>query len=233
MFLFDSRASNNSRLTNSDFRDFRIDGINAKHTGKFQAQGKGFAFDIVRDCDWYNVEVQNTNGTGFGMDELINSSVKNCSANACGNYGLDKPENEQPQVGASGFGIGYGYTADESISITYCLATNNKRFGIFFECQARFKPDRFKYTVVEKLEASNNICAGNTYNMGGECCFNSKFINNISKVNSEEYEYPNPMNVKNNNIHYYFGKTGKVKSKDNIVIFPNGESIKFPQCEEN
>ena len=235
MFQYFQKDWNNIKyLDNADYRDFKIDGINATTTGNFFAQGKGFAFVIAKNCDWYNVEVQNTNGTGFGMDELVNSTVINCSANACGNYGLFDSTQTPPRVGASGFGIGYGYSANESINIKYCLATNNKRFGIFFECQGRFsRAELSNYTVVEKLEASNNICAGNTYNMGGEYCFNSRFINNVGRRFSTEYEYPNPMNVTNNNILYYFGKTNGTESRNNTVIFPNKVSLILPEYEED
>lgn len=230
---FQDDWNNVKYLDNADFRDFKIDGMNATHTGNFYAQGKGFAFVIVKNCDWYNVEVQNTNGTGFGMDELINSTVTNCSANACGNYGLNNPEQAEPHVGASGFGIGYGYSADETISITYCLATNNKRFGIFFESQWRFDSNKFPYKEVAKLEASNNICAGNTYNIGGECCFNTQYTNNVTKRYSTEFGYSNPMNIVNNNVHYHFGKNEPTTSRNNLVTLQNGVSLNLPLYEQD
>lgn len=238
---FQENLRNAVYLVNADYRDFRIDGINATHNFKeFHAQGKGFAFVIVRDCDWYNVEVLNTNGTGFGMDELVNSTVINCSANGCGNYSYNNngtiltPGSGASDVGASGFGIGYGYSTDESIVIKNCLSTNNRRFGIFFECQYRFSnKDVFQYKYVDKLEASDNICAGNRYNMGGECCFASIYKNNISRKYSDEFGYPNPMNIVNNNIHYYFGKHDKVESRDNMVTFPNGVTMKYALYDED
>ena len=243
MFEYTQADWNNIKyLTNADYRDFKIDGINATHNApQFYAQGKGFAFAIVKDCDWYNVEVQNTNGTGFGMDELLNSTVTNCSANACGNYyykdsnGVEHypgDSNGTNDVGASGFGIGYGYSTNESISITYCIATNNRRFGIFFESQARFSNAQLNKTVVNKLEANYNICAGNRYNMGGEYCFNSLYKNNISKRYSDEYDYPNPMNIINNNVQYYFGKQQGIESKNNTVTLFDGTSLKMPAYPE-
>lgn len=230
---FQSDWSNVKYLDNADFRDFKIDGMNATHTGDFHAQGKGFAFIIVKNCDWYNVEVKNTNGTGFGMDELVNSTVTNCSANACGNYGLNNPNQATPHVGASGFGIGYGYSQDESISITYCLATNNRRFGIFFESQWRFNKNRFPYIEVAKLEASNNICAGNAYNAGGECCYGATYVNNITRRYATEFEYENPMNIVNNNVHYYFGKIEPTTSQNNSVTFQNGITLTLPLYEQD
>lgn len=239
-------------LINADFRDFRIDGVYVKTEGAFLAQGKGFSFVIVKDCDWYNVEVQNTNGTGFGMDELRNSNVINCSANACGTYNytngqggfVDEEPSVKSHVGASGFGIGYGYRKDESINVMYCLATNCQRFGIFFECQHRFlwAKKEMQHLAVDNLYAGNNICAGNRFNMGGEYCFKAVFDRNISKKNSEEYGYPNPMKITNENVHYRFGKNEtnvedknngiNIVSRNNTVILRDGTTLNLPEYSE-
>ena len=97
-------------LINADFSSFVIDGIEVRGC-TYKTGGKGFMINLFKDCDWDNVVVKNTDATGFGMDCPINSTITNCMAINCGKQASTNSE------GASGFGIGTGYSNNESIPI--------------------------------------------------------------------------------------------------------------------
>ena len=54
-------------LVNADFSDFIIDGEDAT-SKNYTTAGKGFMINLYKNCDWNNITVRNTDGTGFGMD---------------------------------------------------------------------------------------------------------------------------------------------------------------------
>ena len=191
-------AEREASVENADFRDLGIDGYNCTHTGIYEANGKGYMLYQPKDCDWYNCIVKNTDGTGFGIDEILNCTITNCTAVACGKRGTSGG------VGASGFGIGYGRSKNESIIVRNCLSLNNRRFGFFFESQSRFAP-QFPYDTVDgPLLAENCISGGNYYNYGGEFCNGAQYVGCISKKLGSGYGYSNPLGVKNAQ-HYHFG----------------------------
>lgn len=155
----DTQGEDTTYIVNADFRNFVIDGGMA--VGEtYNTSGKGFMLNLYRDCDWENVVVKNTDGTGFGMDNPINCTVKNCIAINCG-----KNANTN-NVGASGFGIGTGFSEEESIYISNCTAIGNKKYGFFFEHQGRFQT-LYRATKSESLVVSNCKSVGNLYNFGG------------------------------------------------------------------
>ena len=163
MFYFneyvDSSFTNPEYLVNADFKNFVI---NSKETSSntYSSAGKGFMFNLFKDCDWENVKVKNTDGTGFGMDCPINCTVKNCEAVGCGKRAT------QNDVGASGFGIGTGYSTEESIHIMDCKSTNNTKFGFFFEHQGRFN-GHYPANKSKGFVVSNCTASGNLYDLGG------------------------------------------------------------------
>ncbi|MBE6917556.1 MAG: hypothetical protein E7470_06650 [Ruminococcaceae bacterium] len=147
-------------LENCRFQDFVID-ASGTSCETYTSAGKGFMFNLFRNCHWRNVTVKFTDATGFGVDCPINSTIVNCTAIGCG-----KAANEDA-TGASGFGIGYGFTEGESIEIRDCIARDNRIFGFFFEHQGRFDPQRYALDnqgdfLVTACEADNNL-----YNFGG------------------------------------------------------------------
>ncbi len=170
MFYFndyaDTEFKSASFLKNADFKNFTIDGKDA-HSEKYDSSGKGFMINLFINCDWDNVTVKNTDGTGFGVDCPINCTIKNCNAigNGKGGKGNDPP-------GASGFGIGTGYTSDEksdgieNILIENCTATNNCKYGFFFEHQARFVKN-YTSTKASGFVVSNCTASNNKYDFGG------------------------------------------------------------------
>ena len=166
MFYFneyaDSGFTNPKYLVNADFRDFVIDGALA-NAEVYTSAGKGFMINLYKDCDWYNVTVKNTDGTGFGMDCPINCTIINCKAYNCGKLATTA------NVGASGFGIGTGYCEDETILIDNCYAEGNKKFGVFFEHQGRFCGGRHYSATKMKGFLIQNCTAKNNYiDFGGE-----------------------------------------------------------------
>lgn len=147
-------------IEDADFSDFVID--SEKTRGHiYNSSGKGFMINLCRNCDWDNVVVKNTDGTGFGVDSVINSTIKNSVAIHCG-------KNATPtDVGASGFGIGTGLSDDESMLIENCKSIGNAKFGYFFEHQNRFSSS-YPATKSDGFVVVNSTASGNLYNFGGE-----------------------------------------------------------------
>ena len=169
-------------IVNADFREFTIDSIEEEYDrrpeiqGKntdgsqrtYNAMGKGFMMAPLKDCDWKNVTVKNTDGTGFGVDLPINCTIKNCTAIGCGKAATES------NPGASGFGIGTGLDDEESMVIENCISLGNKKYGYFFENQTRFsqfrkyKPnksviDEYSYVIENPEEGTPlNYAGGKT-----------------------------------------------------------------------
>lgn len=212
MFYFndysDSGFNNANYLINADFKNFVIDGGEA-NAREYTSAGKGFMINLFKDCDWDNVVVKNTDGTGFGIDCPINSTIKNCIATNCGKAATIN------DAGASGFGIGTGFSEDEYIHIIDCTATNNKKFGFFFEHQGRFNSINYTASRSKGYVVSNCKASDNLYDMGGnrandvtyENCTvdnyyqfenNSRRINVINCKSNTQYE-----DVTNSSLYYY------------------------------
>lgn len=177
MFYFneytDSGFTNPVYLVNSDFRDLVIDG-QYSNAEKYTSAGKGFMINLFKDCDYDNVVVKNTDGTGFGMDCPINCTITNCEAYNNGKLATTA------NAGASGFGIGTGYIDGESILIENCYAEGNKKFGFFFEHQGRFQashPERYTAKTAESFLVRNCVAKNNFYDFGGELAYDVVFRN--------------------------------------------------------
>ena len=173
-------------IDNADFRNFVIDAdeTTKKAEAVYMAHGKGFMISLYKNCDWDNVVVKNTDGTGFGMDCPINSTIKNCVAIGCGKaakandiIGAVYPDDDS---GASGFGIGIGYSTEESLTITDCISIGNRKFGFFFEHQGRFGADWSAREAEQGYLVENCIAKGNKYDFGGERANDVTFKNCIS-----------------------------------------------------
>lgn len=173
-------------LVNADFSDFVIDGDSARGGiasagGTYMSDGKGFMINLFTDCDWNNVVVKNVDATGFGVDCPINSTIRNCKAINCGKAALTT------SPGASGFGIGFGYSNNESLVIDRCVSVNNKKFGFFFEHQSFFSDYHYKATASKGFVVSNSIAGGNMYDFGGLKANNVTYENNKSVSNLSTY----------------------------------------------
>ena len=166
-------------LENADFEKFTIDAsLTCGNPDAYNASGKGFFFKLFKDCDWRNVAVKNTDGTGFGMDFPINSTLDDCLASGCGKNATSE------DVGASGFGIGTGYSELESIVIRNCEAYDNTKFGFFFEHQTRFDSD------IEALSAAGFAvvdcsASGNLYNFGGARAHDVTYERCVSELSED------------------------------------------------
>ena len=152
-------------LENCRFESFVID---ASQTSceVYTSAGKGFMFNLFRNCHWQEVTVMYTDGTGFGVDCPIDSSIVSCTAIGCGKAAT------MHDTGASGFGIGYGFASGESIVITDCVSKENRKFGFFFEHQGRFDPERYALSNQGTFTATGCSAEDNLYNFGGICAEN-------------------------------------------------------------
>lgn len=171
MFYFndyaESDGENKTFLKNADFKNFVIDGENA-YANKYTSAGKGFMINLLENCDFENVVVKNTDATGFGVDCPINCTIKNCIATNCGKKGyLLEEEYGREAPGASGFGIGTGYSNEESIFISNSTATGNYKYGFFFEHQSRFGSSNYNAESSKGFVVSNCSARGNRYDFGG------------------------------------------------------------------
>lgn len=185
MFYFNDYADSGyetpTYLVNADFENFIIDGSSTKGE-KYTTAGKGFMINLYKDCDWNNITVRYTDGTGFGMDNPINSTISNSTAVGCGKLATSSND------GASGFGIGIGYSKNESIRITNCKSYGNKKYGFFFEHQGRFSPAYYKALTAKSLIVEDSAAYGNMYNFGGEKAYDVIYRNNKSYAEDPTYE---------------------------------------------
>ncbi|MBQ8413828.1 MAG: hypothetical protein IJX58_01095 [Clostridia bacterium] len=149
-------------LENCSFDSFVIDGSDSS-CRTYTSAGKGFMFNLFRNCHWQFVTVKYTDATGFGVDCPIDSSIKNCIAIGCGKAATDESS------GASGFGIGYGYSNDEGILISDCKSYGNKKFGFFFEHQGRFNDTMYSAECDGCFTVNGCYAYDNLYNFGGIC----------------------------------------------------------------
>ena len=160
-------------LENCRFEDFVIDAAGTS-CETYTSAGKGFMFNLFRNCHWARVTVKNTDATGFGVDCPIDSSIVNCVAINCG-----KAANTA-SAGASGFGIGFGYSEEESMLISDCRSIGNRKFGFFFEHQGRFNAVKYAATDCSGFAVKNCTAEGNLYNFGGIRAINTTYENCIS-----------------------------------------------------
>lgn len=176
-------------LDNADFEDFIIDGNDAHNKYNYDTTGKGFMINLFRDSDWNNVVVMNTDATGFGMDCPINSTVTNCVAINCGKAASES------DGGASGFGIGTGYSNNEYMIIKNSYSFNNKKFGFFFEHQGRFtNSNHYPATTSKGFVVSNSVAGGNYADFGGLKAHNVTFEGSSGVTGTSSYTIPSTGN---------------------------------------
>ncbi len=192
----DSGFTNPQFLINADFRDLVVDGAYS-NAERYTSAGKGFMINLFQDCDYYNVVVRNTDGTGFGMDCPVNCTIINCEAYNNGKLATTS------NVGASGFGIGTGVTNDESLLIDNCYAEGNKKFGFFFEHQGRFQaanPHRYPATKAKGYIVQNCTSKNNLYDFGGELAHDVTYINCTVPADTTS---ANPIKFRHHSIRCY------------------------------
>jgi len=162
MFYFNEYLDTGEAVYLEDcrFEDFVIDAAETS-CRIYTSAGKGFMFNLFRNCHWNRVTVKNTDATGFGVDCPIDSSIRNCLALGCG-----KAANTA-NAGASGFGIGFGYADEENMLISGCTSVDNKKFGFFFEHQGRFNAVKYAASDAAGFVVRNCEAEGNLYNFGG------------------------------------------------------------------
>lgn len=177
---FDESRGDNY-LVNANFYDFIINSEKTRGA-VYNTSGKGFMINLFQNCEWDNVTVMNTDGTGFGVDAPVNGRISNSLAIGCG-----KNAKTAADGGASGFGIGTGYANNESMIITNSTAINNKIFGFFYEHQGRFGPNYYRATTAasnKSFRVTNSIAEGNMYNYGGMRANDVYYDNSESRATS-------------------------------------------------
>ena len=191
--LIDSQGTNPQYLENVSFSNFIIDGESVR--GKnYNTSGKGFMINLCRNCFWNNIIIQNTDATGFGMDNIINGKISNSTAINCGKNASANSE------GASGFGIGTGYSNEESVIIENCKSIGNKKYGYFFEHQGIF--NRYYQANSSKgFIVRNSTATGNLYNFGGRRANDISYINCTSTTDNTELD-GTPINYTKQDIYF-------------------------------
>lgn len=176
MFYFNDLVDSGipNYLENCSFENFTIDSCNTS-TNMYTSAGKGFMFNLYKNCRWNNVIVKNTDGTGFGMDCPIDCSMANCVAINCGKAAT------RDDGGASGFGIGFGYAENENMIITNCYASGNMKFGFFFEHQGIYTPSLYRAEISGDFVVQDCAADENYYNYGGISAMNVTYEDCISK----------------------------------------------------
>lgn len=190
MFYYNNYAetegNDTTYLKSADFRNFIVDGSDAV-ASTYTSAGKAFMINLLKDCDWDNVVVRNTDGTGIGVDCPINCTINNCIAINCGKGGYIHERNYDTEApGASGIGIGTGFTNEESMYITNCTVENNYKYGIFFEHQGRFS-DKYNANDAIGFIVSNCIAKGNRYDFGGERANDVTYENCLSQSDNANF----------------------------------------------
>ena len=212
-----------SYLENCRFEGFVID-ASGTSCEVYTSAGKGFMFNLFKNCHWNNVTVKYTDATGFGIDCPIDSSIKNCVAIGCGKAATDESS------GASGFGIGYGYSNDESIIISNCSSMGNKKFGFFFEHQGRFNEKMYSATPKDGFIVKNCLASDNLYNFGGIC---SKEVDYLSCTSDSAGKYgfyfENSANVSVSNCEVNNSASGVVIFNPDEKWF--GGEISISDCD--
>lgn len=217
-------------LINADFSDFVIDGDSSRGGiksagGAYRTDGKGFMINLFADCDWNNVVVKNVDATGFGVDCPINSTIKNCKAINCGKAAL------KTDGGASGFGIGTGFSNEESLVIENSVAINNKKFGFFFEHQARFSNGNYNATTSKGFVVANSVAGGNMYDFGGLKSYDVTYENNKSVSNQSSYFVEGLKNTNTKGGRYNYTEL-KFKGS-NVVLNKNTQPLYFSAYSTN
>lgn len=170
MFYFNEYSDSKAEiyLENCTFSDFVIDGSGTS-VSSYTSAGKGFMLNLIKNVHWENVTVKNTDATGFGVDCPIDCSIVSCIAENCGKSA------QTTDVGASGFGIGFGFTYNENMIISKCVAKNCRKFGFFFEHQRRFSPDLYSATSNNGFMVCDCTGIGNYHNFGGIQAINAMY----------------------------------------------------------
>lgn len=211
MFYFNDYADTGSPvyLENCRFENFVIDSENTSCV-TYTSAGKGFMINLFRNCHWRNVTVKNTDGTGFGVDCPIDSSITNCTAENCGKAALPA------DPGGSGFGIGFGYSVDENLFLSGCLAVENHRFGFFFEHQRRFNSGMYQAANNKGFLITDCIAYHNYYNFGCQQGVGVQYKNCYSNYASYHGYY-----IENSNNCNIIGCYSNTETETSFVVVAN------------
>jgi hypothetical protein len=190
MFYFNELLDSGSAtyLEQCSFKDFVIDSKGTS-VSLYTSAGKGFMFNLCKDCSWENIVVKNTDATGFGMDCPIDCTIVRCKAINCGKAATTN------SPGASGFGIGFGFSNKESVQIRDCIATENKKFGFFFEHQGRFNSGLYGANSTDGFYVENCESHKNYYNFGGIVASDVTYMNCVaSNAIAQDFYFDNKSN---------------------------------------
>lgn len=218
-------------LENCSFSDFVIDGMGTS-CETYTSAGKGFMINLFKNCNWKNVIVKNTDATGFGVDCPIGGKMVGCIAIGCGKAATTE------NSGASGFGIGFGYSEEEYFTISECEAYGNKKFGFFYEHQGRFSK-LYPAQYAKGLEVKDCWAEDNFHNFGGLLTMDTTFENCVSKnaldcgyylENSKNCRIFNCTSEKEGNASFAILQTGAYGGTQEVsnIVFEDCTSIATP-----
>lgn len=111
------------------FESFGIDGEATTGSGSAAVGTKGIFLTYMERCTFRDLLIQNTIGTGLGVDFLRDCLIDNVHAINCGRLWTSGG------LGQAGIGIGTGGMPEESMVIRHCVARECGHFGIFVEIQ--------------------------------------------------------------------------------------------------
>lgn len=168
-------------LENCSFERFLID-ASGTSCEVYTSAGKGFMFNLFKNCHFREITVKNTDATGFGVDCPIDCTITACTAIGCGKAATYE------NGGASGFGIGYGYGAEEGITISDCVAKGNKKFGFFLEHQGRFDNEKYAALPTGNFTVKNCFASANLFGYGGINAFHTVYEDCVSE-NSHRFGF--------------------------------------------
>lgn len=108
---------------------FQTNGAPSAQAGQPNASMKGLNIGHIFDSRFEDIEILNSWATAFGLDFLVNVVIENCGATGAG-----RGVNKESLLGfGSGFGIGTGAYANESMFLRNIRTKGSGRMGINLE----------------------------------------------------------------------------------------------------
>lgn len=168
---------------NAKFQSFTIDGYD-HNPPVYSTDGKGFNFHYAIDCEFSDLNLRGTQGTGIGTDFLHGVKIFNNHVVECGRGWTEGGE------GGSGIGIGTGGMVQENFIVSNNVVERCGQNGIFIEDQGIWLnlqwPSRGQIicnNVIQNGRKNGLAARGNTF-----CNFNNNLVyNNVNGFFADLY----------------------------------------------
>lgn len=197
-------ASASTPLEDCRFEAFEID-VSGIDTTQASIEGKGIFSQYHRRCQWINLYIHDSIGTGLGVDYLDDCLIHDVVVERCG-------RNFNQTLGQSGIGIGTGAWEEEATIISNCHGNDNGNFGIFVEHQLE-EPYNGRGLIITGCQAR-----GNRIGFGDRGTRGTIFTGNVSHHNVEagfSASFNSSDGIMAGNLSYLNGTSG-------IDILPDG-----------